>query len=748
MSNLRFKVVEEAFHKKPVEVPSPAERPSEYFAKYVFNREKMFKYLPSKVYAKLVDVIDNGAALDRSIANEVAAGMKKWATELGVTHYTHWFQPLTEGTAEKHDAFVEHDGKGGMLEEFSGKLLVQQEADGSSFPNGGVRNTFEARGYSAWDPSSPVFVVDDTLCIPTVFIAYTGEALDYKAPLLKSIRAVTKSALDVMHYFDPSVRKIVSYLGWEQEYFLVDEGLYAARPDLLLTGRTLMGHEASKNQQLEDHYFGAIPSRVAAFMKDLEIQALELGIPVKTRHNEVAPNQFELAPIYEECNLAVDHNMLIMSLMRKIARSHGFRVLLHEKPFKGVNGSGKHNNWSLGTDTGVLLMAPGKTSEENLRFITFVVNTLMAVYHHNGLLKASIMSATNTHRLGGHEAPPAIISSFLGTQLSKVLDHLEESTNDDLVSLDVKQGLKLDIPQIPELLIDNTDRNRTSPFAFTGNRFEFRAPGSEANCASAMIALNSAMAEQLIIFKHDVDELIEKGEPKISAIIQVIRRYIKECKPIRFDGNGYSHEWKEEAARRGLDCETSCPLIFDNYLKPESIRMFESTGVMTRKELAARNDAFFASSKRERTRLAPTPTNISTKSDPEILKNGTPASPATALASKVLPVPGGPSKRTPAGIRAPSFVNRFGSFRNSTTSTNSCFSSSAPATSEKRTLISSLLAALALLRPKLIGFLLLFPPIFPIIENRKKKRIANGTTDTRILIHIPLELSCLTVTSA
>ena len=590
MSKLRFRVVEKAFHKEPVAVIPPKERPSEYFAKYVFNREKMFKYLPSKVYSKLVDVIDNGAPLDRSIANEVAAGMKRWAIELGVTHYTHWFQPLTEGTAEKHDAFVEHDGKGGMLEEFSGKLLVQQEADGSSFPNGGVRNTFEARGYSAWDPSSPVFVVDDTLCIPTVFIAYTGESLDYKAPLLKSIRAVTQAALDVTRYFEPAATKVLCYLGWEQEYFLVDEGLYAARPDLLLTGRTLMGHEASKNQQLEDHYFGAIPPRVAAFMKDLEVQSLELGIPVKTRHNEVAPNQFELAPIYEECNLAVDHNMLLMSLMRKVARNHGFRVLLHEKPFKGINGSGKHNNWSLGTSDGTLLMAPGKTAEDNLRFITFVVNALMAVYHHNGLLKASIMSATNAHRLGAHEAPPAIISSFLGTQLSKVLDHLEESTSNDLVSLGSKQSMRLDIPQIPELLIDNTDRNRTSPFAFTGNRFEFRAPGSEANCASAMIVLNSAMAEQLIQFKKEVDEIIEKGEPKISAVIQVVRNYIKECKPIRFDGNGYSEEWKQEAARRGLDCETSCPLIFDNYLKPESIKMFESTGVMNRKELMARNE--------------------------------------------------------------------------------------------------------------------------------------------------------------
>ena len=590
MSKLRFRVVEKAFQTKPLEVTAPSERPSEYFAKYVFNREKMFKYLPTPVYSKLVDAMDNGVALDRDIADKVAEGMKRWAMELGATHYTHWFQPLTEGTAEKHDAFMEHDGKGGMMEEFSGKLLVQQEPDASSFPNGGIRNTFEARGYSAWDPSSPVFVVDDTLCIPTVFIAYTGESLDYKTPLLKALRAVNKAAVDVCHYFNPDVKKVVAYLGWEQEYFLVDEGLYAARPDLLLTGRTLMGHEASKNQQLEDHYFGAIPTRVAAFMKDLEIQALELGIPVKTRHNEVAPNQFELAPIFEECNLAVDHNMLIMSLMRKVARTHGFRVLLHEKPFKGVNGSGKHNNWSLGTDTGILLMAPGKTAEENLRFITFVVNTLMAVYRHNGLLKASIMSATNAHRLGANEAPPAIISSFLGRQLSKVLDHMEDSSTDELISLGGKHGMKLDIPQIPELLIDNTDRNRTSPFAFTGNRFEFRAVGSEANCASAMIALNTAVAEQLIEFKKDVDKLMEKGEPKVSAIIQVIRKYIKLCKPIRFDGNGYSDEWKEEAARRGLDCETSCPLIFDRYLTPESIKMFESTGVMTQKELEARNE--------------------------------------------------------------------------------------------------------------------------------------------------------------
>lgn len=590
MSELRFRVVETAFKKKAVEVSIPKERPSEYYAKYVFNKEKMFKYLPSKVYNTIIDAIDNGAPLDRSIANDVAAGMKKWAVEMGATHYTHWFAPLTEGTAEKHDAFVEHDGKGGMMEEFSGKLLVQQEPDASSFPNGGIRNTFEARGYSAWDPSSPAFLVDDTLCIPTVFIAYTGEALDYKAPLLKALRAVDKAATAACRYFNPEVKKVTTFLGWEQEYFLVDEGLYAARPDLLLTGRTLMGHDSAKNQQLEDHYFGAIPTRVAAFMKDLEVEALKLGIPVKTRHNEVAPNQFELAPIYEECNLANDHNLLIMSLMRKISRRHGFRVLLHEKPFKGVNGSGKHNNWSLGTDTGIMLLAPGKTPEENLRFVTFVVNTLMAVYKHNGLLKASIASATNAHRLGANEAPPAIISSFLGKQLTQVLAHIESSTKDDLINLVGKQGMKLDIPQIPELLIDNTDRNRTSPFAFTGNRFEFRAVGSEANCASAMISLNAALAEQLTQFKKDVDALIEKGEPKISAILEVIRRYIKTCKPIHFDGNGYSEEWKIEAERRGLDCETSVPLIFDNYLKPETIAMFESTGVMSQKELEARNE--------------------------------------------------------------------------------------------------------------------------------------------------------------
>ena len=597
-NNLRFQVVAEAFKKRALDVKAPNERPSEYFGKYVFNKEKMYHYLPKNVYEVMIDVMDNGARLDRSIADAVADGMKKWALEMGVTHYTHWFQPLTEGTAEKHDAFVEHDGRGGMIEMFSGKLLVQQEPDASSFPNGGIRNTFEARGYSAWDPTSPVFIIDDTLCIPTIFIAYTGEALDYKAPLLRSLRAVNKAATDVCRYFYDDVTKVQVNLGWEQEYFLVDEGLYSARPDLLMTGRTLMGHESAKNQQMDDHYFGTIPDRVVAFMKDLEIQALELAIPVKTRHNEVAPNQFELAPIFEECNLAVDHNMLLMSLMKKVARNHGFRVLLHEKPFDGINGSGKHNNWSLSADNGVLLHAPGKTPEENLRFVTFIVETLMAVYRHNGLLKASIMSATNAHRLGGNEAPPAIISSFLGTQLTELLDHIEQSDKNELFTLKGKQGMEIDIPQIPDLIVDNTDRNRTSPFAFTGNRFEFRAPGSSVNCSSAMIALNAAMAEALTSFKERVDAKISASVPngssdqtaKYAAILEVLKEDIKTCKPIRFDGNGYSEEWVKEAARRGLDVEKSCPVIFEHNLDESSVKMFESTKVMNRKELEARNE--------------------------------------------------------------------------------------------------------------------------------------------------------------
>ncbi len=590
MARLRFNVVETAFKKKAMDVEAPKERPSEYFAKYVFNKEKMFKYLSLDTYNKLCDAIENGTRLDLSVADEIAAGMKRWAEGFGVTHITHWFQPLTEGTAEKHDAFIEHDLKGGMIEEFTGKSLVQQEPDASSFPSGGIRSTFEARGYSAWDPASPVFVIGDTLMIPTVFISYTGEALDYKAPLKKALAAVDKAATAVCKYFDENVTKVQANLGWEQEYFLVDEGLYAARPDLLLTGRTLLGHDSAKNQQMEDHYFGAIPDRVAEFMKDLEIQALELGIPCKTRHNEVAPNQFELAPIYEECNLAVDHNMLIMSLMRKIARKHGFRCLLHEKPFAGINGSGKHANWSLSTDTGTLLHATGKTPQDNLRFLVFAVETLMAVYKHNGLLKASIMSASNQHRLGANEAPPAIISVFLGKQISEVLEKVENSANDEMVSIKGSKALTVDIPQIPDLKIDSTDRNRTSPFAFTGNRFEFRAVGSQANCAEAMTVLNTAVAEALTSFKARVDEHIAKGEDKTTAIIRVLRDDIRACKPIHFEGNGYSDEWKAEAKKRGLDCETSCPLIFDRYLDSASIQMFENQNVMHKLELKARNE--------------------------------------------------------------------------------------------------------------------------------------------------------------
>ena len=589
MTNERFDAVVTASHKKPVEVIAPVERPSEYFGKKVFNRAKMYKYLPADVYQKLIDVIDNGATLDRSIADAVAKGMKQWADENGVTHYTHWFQPLTEGTAEKHDSFIEHDGKGGMIEEFSGKLLVQQEPDASSFPSGGIRSTFEARGYSAWDPTSPVFIIDDTLCIPTIFISYTGEALDYKAPLLRALHAVNVAATNVCHYFYPDVKKVISNLGWEQEYFLVDEDLYAARPDLILTGRTLMGHESAKNQQMDDHYFGTIPERVQAFMKDLEIQALELGIPVKTRHNEVAPNQFECAPIFEETNLAVDHNMLLMSLMKRVAHKHGFEVLLHEKPFDGINGSGKHNNWSLSTDTGILLHGPGKMREDNLRFVVFTVETLMAVYKHNGLLKASIMDAGNAHRLGANEAPPAIISSFLGKSVSGVLEHIMNSDKDALL-IKGKEGVQIDIPEIPDIMRDNTDRNRTSPFAFTGNRFEFRAVGSSANCASAQIVLNTAVAEALTSFKERVDALIAKGEDKFTAILSVVKDDIKTCAPIHFDGNGYSDEWVEEAGKRGLDTEKSAPVIFDRYLDPETVKMFESMSVMKENELKARNE--------------------------------------------------------------------------------------------------------------------------------------------------------------
>ena len=592
MSGLRFQVVGEAFKKEARYVETPEEATSSYFGKYTFGKEQMSQYLSKDTVKKINEITKSGKPLDRSIADQVAAGMKQWAMELGATHYTHWFQPLTEGTAEKHDSFIEYAGAPGegVIEEFSGKLLAQQEPDASSFPSGGLRNTFEARGYSAWDPSSPAFIVDDTLCIPTIFISYTGESLDYKAPLLKALDAVDKAAVEVCKYFDENVKKVYSYLGWEQEYFLVDEGLYAARPDLLLTGRSLLGHESAKNQQLEDHYFGAIPERVQAYMKEVEFEAYKYGIPCKTRHNEVAPNQFELAPIFGETNLANDQNLLIMSIMKRIARKHGFRVLLHEKPFAGINGSGKHNNWSLGTDTGVGLLTPGKTPQENLQFVTFMVNILTAVYKNNALLKASVMTAQNAHRLGANEAPPAIISAFLGTQLSQLLDKIENAEFEDGIALDAKKKMQLGIGSIPEVFVDNTDRNRTSPFAFTGNRFEFRAVGSSANCASAMIALNTAVAAQLKEFKAKVDEKIAAGQSKEKAIFEVIKEYIKLSKPIRFDGNGYSDEWKAEAAKRGLDCETSVPKIYDAYTTKESVELFTKTGVFTEKELHARNE--------------------------------------------------------------------------------------------------------------------------------------------------------------
>ncbi len=583
-------MVAEAFDRKATPVATPKERPEQYYGELVFDHRRMFEYLPKKAYEALIDAIENKLPISRELADVVADGMRRWAIDNGARHYTHWFAPLTGGTAEKHDAFIEHDGKGGVVEEFSGKLLVQQEPDASSFPNGGIRNTFEARGYSAWDISSPAFILGETLCIPTIFISYTGESLDYKTPLLRALNSVDKAATAVARYFDPEVKHVTSYLGWEQEYFLVDESLYSARPDLVMTGRTLMGHESAKNQQLEDHYFGAIPSRVEAFMLDLEIRCHRLGIPIKTRHNEVAPNQFEFAPIFEETNLANDHNLLLMSVMSETARRHNFRVLFHEKPFAGINGSGKHNNWSLGTDRGAMLFSPGRTPMDNLQFITFVVNVMAAVHRHNALLKASIMSATNAHRLGANEAPPAIISIFAGSQLSNILETLKTSKEADLSKIKTKSEYSLGLAQIPEILIDNTDRNRTSPFAFTGNRFEFRAVGSTANCASAMIVLNAAVAEQLADFHARVEARRAGGEELHQAIFAEVRQLIIEHDAIRFDGNGYSDEWKAEAARRGLDCETSAPVMFDAYLRPESIKMFDSTGVLSKVELEARNE--------------------------------------------------------------------------------------------------------------------------------------------------------------
>ena len=591
MSNLRNAIVLEAFKKKAVDIPVPESEVSRYFGELVFTREKMRRYLEPETYDALVNCIDEGLSLDLAIADKVAAGMKKWALEHNVTHITHWFQPLTDGTAEKHDSLIDYDGKGGVIETFTGRSLVQQEPDASSFPSGGIRATFEARGYTAWDPASPVFIQDDTLCIPTVFVAYTGEALDFKTPLKRSLKAIGDAALPICRLFDPAVKHVRAYLGWEQEYFLVDEDIYAARPDLMITGRTLMGHESSKNQQLDDHYFGAIPSRVAAFMKELEMEGYKLGIPLKTRHKEVAPNQFEFAPIYGEMNLANDQNQQIMNVMHRVARRHGFVVLLHEKPFAGVNGSGKHNNWSLGTDTGVNLMAPGKDALGNLQFITFFVNTLYAVQRHNGLLKASIASATNAHRLGANEAPPAIVSAFLGRTMNEVLHKLLEMPSGTPIEIAGKTGASVGAIGIPQIFVDNTDRNRTSPFAFTGNRFEFRAVGSSANCAGAMITLNTAVAEQLLDFKQEVDAEIASGKALDIAVMDVLKPLIDSIlKVVCFDGNGYSDEWKKEAAVRGLDTENIVPKMFLEYEKDASVKMFTRCGVFNEKELHARNE--------------------------------------------------------------------------------------------------------------------------------------------------------------
>jgi glutamine synthetase len=591
MSIDRFDLVKESFEKKAVEVEVPSGKTSDYYGELVFDRSKMHKYLDADTLKALLECIDKGVALDRKTADGVARGMKEWAMEHKVTHITHWFQPLTEGTAEKHDSLIDYDGKGGVIETFDGKSLAQQEPDASSFPSGGIRATFEARGYTAWDPTSPVFIQGDTLCIPTVFISYTGEALDYKTPLKRALKAVSDAAVPVCRLFDPSVSKVYSYLGWEQEYFLVDESLYSARPDLMITGRTLMGHNSSKNQQLDDHYFGAIPSRVAAFMRDLEIEGHKLGIPLKTRHNEVAPNQFELAPIFGETNLANDQNQIVMNLMHKIARRHGFVVLFHEKPFDGVNGSGKHNNWSLGTDTGTMLFAPGKDANGNLQFVTFFVNVLAAVQKHNALLKASIASATNAHRLGANEAPPAIVSAFLGTTMTNVLHKLLEVPSDTPIEIAGKKGKSVGLVEIPEIFVDNTDRNRTSPFAFTGNRFEFRAVGSSANCAGAMTTLNAAVAEQLTIFKKDVDKELAKGKSVQVAVMDTLKPIIASVLGVVcFDGNGYTEEWKQEAIRRGLDVETSVPEMIKVFTRPESVKMFTKTGIYTEKELEARNE--------------------------------------------------------------------------------------------------------------------------------------------------------------
>ncbi len=588
MAELRFSALREVFNREPVAVATPSKVISEYYGENVFDLPKMEHFLSKEAYKIVKRAIHEGKSLSRQEANQVATGLKAWAIGKGATHYTHWFHPLTDGTAEKHDGFMEIGDNGKVVENFSGEVLVQSEPDASSFPSGGIRNTFEARGYTAWDVSSPVFIVGTTLCIPTIFVSYTGEVLDYKAPLLKALSHLDKAATEVCQYFDKDVEKVIATLGCEQEYFLIDEALYYARPDLMLAERTMMGHQSSKDQQLSDHYFGSIPERVMNFMEDFECEAYKLGIPVKTRHNEVAPNQFECAPIFEEVNLAVDHNQLLMDIMKRVARKHKFRVLFHEKPFAGINGSGKHNNWSMATNTGVNLLSPGKNPKTNLQFLTFLVNVVKAVYDNNEILRASVMNETNSYRLGGHEAPPAIISIFLGSYLTKMLENLASKVTDTKMTPAQKTELKLGIGKIPEIMLDNTDRNRTSPFAFTGNRFEFRAVGSSANCSSAMIVLNAAVANQLVQFKKDVDIIIKKGRNKDEAIFIVLKKYILESDKVLFEGDGYSAEWHKEAKRRGLSNIASVPESISTFLTAKSRSVLVGSGVFTDKEIESR----------------------------------------------------------------------------------------------------------------------------------------------------------------
>lgn len=590
MANARFIAFEELLKRQPVEVTAPSDKISDYFGENVFNLAQMRSFLTKEAFKAVVEAMEKGTRIDRRIADQVASAMKAWAMSKGATHYTHWFQPLNGATAEKHDAFFEPIEGGGSVEKFDGSLLVQQEPDASSFPNGGIRSTFEARGYTAWDPTSPAFIVEKTLCIPTIFISYTGESLDNKMPLLKALHAVDLAATDVCQYFDKNVNKVIATLGWEQEYFLVDAALYNARPDLMMSGRALFGHIPAKGQQLEDHYFGSIPDRVTNFMKDFEIESLRLGIPVKTRHNEVAPNQFECAPIFEEANIANDHNLLLMNLLEKIAAKHNFRVLLHEKPFAGVNGSGKHNNWSLSTNTGVNLLSPGSNPKTNLQFLTFFVCTIRGIFEYDDILRAAIASASNDHRLGANEAPPAIISAFIGTQLDAVLNEIEGNEHIGKLTPEEKTELKLNIGRIPQILLDNTDRNRTSPFAFTGNKFEFRAVGSTANCAVAMYTLNTIVAKQLQEFKKAVDAQIEKGVKKDEALLAVIRQYIKESKRIRFEGNGYSDEWKAEAKKRGLKNIPDTPRALDTLIEKKYVDLFAEMEVLTPVEMHARHE--------------------------------------------------------------------------------------------------------------------------------------------------------------